>query len=53
MAIGGVLKAVDTVEGIDGIVGIMVVFANKKKAKKWAGKREVMAFEAVSKEVKP
>ncbi len=53
MKVGGVPTHIDTIKGVDGIIGVMVVFANKRKAQKWAGKREVLTFEPIPKEVKP
>jgi hypothetical protein len=35
-----------------GIIGVFPVFSNKKKAKKFAGKNEIMTFEIINREEK-
>ena len=48
LMVGGNLMDISEIAGPEGLCGAMIVFANKRKAKKWAGKHEVLTFEYVT-----
>ena len=48
ITVGGNRRDISEIAGPEGLCGAMIVFANKRKAKKWAGKHEVLTFEYVT-----